>query len=221
MSCAATIDALTRSVRTFGQLQPIIVGADGQIIDGRLREAACQQAQVEPWRVVRADLKPEARLQFMIRRAFDPLELADLAAYLREVANPSGARRAHGSGKTKDIVAREMREQFGRDISPREVAYALSLATASAGERAAVERADPSSMRAAQRTLSEHRSGVAVDGTAPEADTRTELLKRANELRAAAIRHQGPIGDADRTVLLELRAVIDRMLDNGSSHASA
>ena len=221
MSHSATLDALTRSVRTFGQLQPIIVGADGQIIDGRLREVACQQAQVTPWRVVRTDLKPEARLQFMIRRAFDPLELADLAAHLREAANPSGARRAHGSGKTKDIVAREMREQFGKDISPREVAYALSLAMASPDERAAVEQAAPTSMRAAQRALTGHRSGVAVDGTEPETDTRTELLKRANELRAAAIRHQGPIGDADRMVLLELRAVIDQMLDSGSSHASA
>ena len=221
MSGSPTLDALVRSVQAFGQLQPIIIGADNRIIDGHLREEACRLAQIEPWRVVRAGLKPEARLQFMIRRELSPLEMADLAAYLREEANPSGARRAHGTGKAKDIVAQQIREQFGREISPREVAYALSLAKATPTERAAVERVAPTSMRAAQQALNDHRSGVDVEGVAPEPETRTELLKRANEFRAAVIRHQTPISDADRTVLLELRAVIDRMLASGSDHAPA
>ena len=221
MSGTPTLDALVRSVHAFGQLQPIIVGASGEIIDGHLREEACRLAHVEPWRVTKADLKPEARLQFMIRREFGPLEMADLAAYLRGASNPSGARRAHGSGKTKDVVAQQIREQFGREISPREVAYALTLAKATADERAALARAAPPSMRAAQQALNDHRSGVDVEGAVPEPETRTELLKRANEFRAAVIRHQEPISDADRIVLLELRAVIDRMLDGGSDHAPA
>ena len=218
MSSTATLAALAKSITRFGQLQPAIANAAGDILDGNLRVEASRLAGVEPW-VVQRNLPPEARFQFLIRREVSPLEMADLAAYLREETSPSGARRAPGSGRTKDVVAQQFAEQFGHKVSPREAAYALALANASADERAAVERVSPVSMRAAHKALGDHRLGSGTEDSSPEPETRIDLLKRANEFRAAVIRHHAPINAADRAVLLQLRVVIDQLLDTGGAHA--
>lgn len=214
------ISALARSIAQLGQLQPIVVDANQQIIDGHLRTAACRQAGVEPWIVVQETLPSIAQHHSLIRRSPSPQDLADIIRQVRMEEAGEGARRAPGTGKLKDIVSKRLAEEFAITASPRLIAYANGLAQASPEERAALDAAAPSSMRAAHQLLGEHRLGGGQPTEEPAAD-RTLLLKRAHEFKAAVQRSNGPITQADRDLLLDLRAAIDGLLARGSHHAVA
>src|SRR6476659_2495937 len=45
---ADELEALAESIREVGLLEPLVLTADGQLLDGRNRLAACQLAKVEP-----------------------------------------------------------------------------------------------------------------------------------------------------------------------------
>lgn len=212
--------ALTASIARLGQLQPILVDAQGQVIDGGSRLSSCQELGIEPWLHTVTSDPGEVRLHTLIRRTPSPVEVAEMAVRLRAKLSPSGARRAHGTGKTQDVVAAAMAELYGVDVSPREVSYALALGQAEPSEVAAIAAAAPTSMRAAHRVLQAHRLGATSDPNNPPAIDRTELAKTAFEFKAAVLRRTGTLSAADRAVLADLRAAIDRTLAEGD-HAAA
>lgn len=212
MTPASLVSALARSIKAVGQLHPILADRNGTIRDGRSRLEACQQLGHEPWIIVRDDLVDDIQHHTLIRRQVGPLELAELTNHLRAQLSPSGARRAHGTGKTQDVVAAAMAEQYGVDVSPREVSYALALGQAEPSEVAAIAAAAPTSMRAAHRALQAHRLGAAAEPATATAIDRTELVKAAYEFKAAVQRRTGTLSAADRAVLVDLRAAIDRTL---------
>ena len=79
----------------------------------------------------------------------------------------------------------------------------------------AIEAANPMSMRSAYRALSNHRLGISSEDEPSVATTHTELIKRAYEFKAVALRNQQPLTDAERAVLTDMRTVIDRLLEQG------
>lgn len=214
------VSALVHSFGIVGQLQPIVIDGDQQIIDGHSRMEACRQAGVEPWVVVKPNLPPTARYHSLIRRTPSPQDLADIVELIRSDEAVEGARRAPGTGKLKDVVSKQLADQFGMKVSAREVAYAHALSQASPDERAALDAVEPSSMRAALRNLSEFRLGDEQQ-TETSTDDRTLLVKRAHEFKAAVLRSNGPVGAADRALLLDLRQEIDSLLARGGDDATA
>jgi hypothetical protein len=124
-------------------------------------------------------------------------------------------------GKAQDAVAAAMRDRFALPMSPRNVAYAFELANAGPEARAAVAAAAPASMREAQRLLRAHcHETGAQDGQLRQGD-RTELAKMAFEFKAAVQRRTGPLEPADRALLEDLRASIDRLLAHGEEASDA
>ena len=215
-----TVAALARSIREIGQIYPIITDSDGHLVDGQGRLDACLKEGIKPWVEVRSALTREARYHTMIRRPLGPLEAAEIANLIRAEITPAGARRAPGTGKTQDAVAAAMAERFGMRISPREVSYALALGQAEPAEQEALRAEGPTSMRAAHRALQNHRLGVAVETVTSATVERTELVKTAYEFKAAVLRRSGTLTDADRALLADLRAAIDRTLAE-DDHAPA
>lgn len=205
------LQAIEASIKAHGQLQPIILDAAGQVIDGNARLMACTNLGIPPWTRAFPDLTKEHRHHLHIRKGRDPNELADLVAHVAAEVVPIGARRAHGSGSAKEVIARELAQAFAVNISPREVAYALRIARATEATRAALRATAPTSMRAAQQTLLSIEAG-STEPTPAGPDPRTELFKQANELRSAIKRHTGPLAQADVALLQTLRDEIDTAL---------
>ena len=213
------LGAMVASVKAAGLLQPILTDRAGTIIDRFVRFKACGILGIEPWMHVIDPIPSNFRAHSFVRRSPRPLELADMVASVRAEENPGGARRAPGTGRTQAAVARRMTESFGLRMSARQVSHAIALTALPAAEREAIERADPESMRAAQKALIDHRLGPAADGSAKTSADQTDLFKRGNEFRAAAIRCGGRLTDADRAMLQALRTVIDELLV-GDAHAT-
>ena len=215
------LKALVASIKEIGQLQPAIRDEHGTIRDGHMRIRAAMLAGKEPWIETRPGLTETARYHSLIRRTPGPLELAEIAQFIRSEGSAPGARRAPGMGKAQDAVAAAMRERFALSMSPRNVAYAFEIANAEPEARAVVAAAAPESMREAQRLLRAHCLGTGEqDGHNRQGD-RTELAKTAFEFKAAVQRRTGPLEPADRALLEALRASIDLLLSHGEEASDA
>ena len=223
MAASQIVSALANSIAKIGQIQPVITDAAGTVIDGNLRLQACAQAGVEPWIVVISTATLALRPHTYIRSGMPVIEVAALAADIREQEKGGdGARRAPGAGRVQKVVADRMESEFGMSISPRNAAHALSLHRANDDERAAVAAAEPESMRSALRILEENRAGVngMVGG---QHASRTDLVKCAYEFKAALLQFDQfvDLPDVDRAVLMELRDRLNGILAEGGIHAAS
>ena len=206
------VTSMVASMKVVGQLQPILVDKDGTVIDGKIRMRATRILGIDAQKQILDPVPTLIRAHTFVRRLPGPMELADIVSAVRAEENPSGARRAPGTGKAQVAVARHMADAFGLNISPRQVSLALALAALPADERLAVEAASPETVAAAHKVLTNHRLGISGDDSAAVPVDRTELIKTGYEFKAAAIRCGGQLTDADRALLRDLRDLITGLL---------
>lgn len=215
------VEAMVRSLAEVGQLQPILKDGDGNIIDGHLRFQACERAGVTPWIVERLDLTAAVRPHTLIRQVPSMIELAKIAAKIRDETSPDGARRAPLTGRIQEAVAEQMGARYGIDISPRSAAYALQLSRLGAGAQEAIEATHPATMKEALRIAEVHQLGE--DNSEPQVrPDRVQHLKRAHEFKAICAKLPAEaLTEADIAMYDDLIEMMQRRKREWSPDASA
>jgi hypothetical protein len=91
------LDELAADIKARGLLQPIVLDAEGRVLDGRNRLAACKKVGVEPTFVTYADGDPDGHaLAVNINRRH-------LKPSVRHLINEMARRLAHGPKMDQDL----------------------------------------------------------------------------------------------------------------------
>lgn len=101
----AEMAALRESIRTHGQLVPIVLSHDDRIIDGRKRYAACRALGIEPVTVILSENDDEAKHAEALNLLRTHYSVSQRTMYAAELANATraeGTRRRveHATGTT-------------------------------------------------------------------------------------------------------------------------
>lgn len=116
-------DALKRSLKEFGAVEPAVVNADGTIIGGHMRVAAAEQLGWETFPVVRVDLPPEkARLlNLALNRISGEWDEAKLSEMVWALKDDAGIEALVGlSGFTDEELTKLLGNSGGEQPAPPE-----------------------------------------------------------------------------------------------------
>ena len=134
----AAFDELVADIRNNGLREPILVDAEGRILDGRNRYRACLEAGVEPhfttWKG--EGPLPDLALSLNLRRRhLNESQRAMVAARLAkmmeaEASRRRGRRRGEIPANLQGIPRGESRVRAGQmvNVSPRLISYAINVA---------------------------------------------------------------------------------------------
>lgn len=216
------LDDLAADIKEKGQQVPIVLGADGVLLDGRNRLEGCRRAGVEPRFETRADLNtPEAIVAYVIsmnaqRRHLSKGQIAmgvvvaNAKAGFNETLNATGARvgTSHQRIHLAKVVlhyAPELGDLVLANLEHLDAAYAKALERKrdrdSTEERAAQAAAELASLREVAPDLAD----LVVEGRLSLPDANGAYRERQREARAERERFTRSLTSAMKSIDALLR----------------